>query len=58
MTKEKSTNNTNSISNQNPYILTGNWTMDATNKKITDSNVNFTMVRADGTGVYLPYRYT
>lgn len=49
ITKEKSTNNTTSISNQNPYILAGNWTMNATNKKITDFNVNFTMVRADGT---------
>lgn len=34
--------------NQNPYILAGNWTLDATNKKIADFNVNFTMVRVDG----------
>jgi hypothetical protein len=48
MTKENSNNSITPISNQNPYILAGNWTMDANNKKITDFNVNFTMVRANG----------
>jgi hypothetical protein len=43
----------NMSSSQNPYILVGNWTMDVSNKKITDFNANFTMVRADGS-----YRHT
>ena len=41
-------NNFNLTSNQNPYILAGNWSMDVTHKKITDFNANFTMVHADG----------
>jgi hypothetical protein len=44
--------NTNTIPNttsKNPYVLAGNWGLNVVNRKITYSEVNFTMVHADGT---------
>jgi hypothetical protein len=43
------TNTTPSTTGKNPFILVGNWGLNVMNKKITYFEVNFAMVRADGT---------